>query len=399
MLRKIAKHWLMFVFLIIISMGCILTLVFNAKGIGASTYKNIRGEICENGIRLKMVSSSISIAENAFTDNLYAKNYWIEVLGLFNKTCSKKIFLDTEDRYTVYKMSNGQETWNYSGYNTDEFVNNYRVFAEDMKERDIPLLYVQAPFKINKYNNELPYGISDETNPLADNFLQGISDYNTIDLRDVIYEEGMDYDSLFYKTDHHWNSKTGLWASGIVAEELVDRYGLDIDTSFLSDENYKFTDYSNYMLGSQGKRAGIVYSGLDDFVLIEPIYDTNYQLQIPALNIVKEGNYSNTILFKENLKKDYYNGDPGRVYTGDNYSLMTIKNLNATNSTKILLIKDSFSKSVVPFLASTCKELHAIDLRTFDGSVSEYALENGIDAVVVLYNPSVVVDSNFFEFY
>ena len=399
MIKRAYKNWLMYVFLSVIILGCLVTLCFSFRPIAAEIFSGVRAEVRDNGLGINTISTITSIAENAYTDNLYGKSYWVEILGAFNKMVGKSIFLDTEDRYTVYKMTNGQETWNYHEYDTTPLADKYRVFAEDMGQRDIPLFFVQAPFKIDKYNNTLPYGIKDEMNPLADNFLSLIAPYDTLDLREVIHDSGLDYKSLFYNTDHHWTPETGLWATNVISERLMSVIGIRLDTTFLSKEYYSFTAYNSFFLGSQGKRAGVIYSGLDDFVLIEPNYDTDYQLEIPSLNISKKGNYSDTILFKENLKQDLYNGDPGRVYTGDNYSLMTIQNLNATNNTKILLVKDSFSKTVIPFLASTCSELHVIDLRTFRGSVSEYAAEKNIDAAVVLYNPSVVVDPYFFEFY
>jgi len=398
MINKLRKNWLVLIFFIAIYLGCLLTIVLKCRPIGASVYHGIYDDYKVNGVHVETVSNSVSVIENSFTQNLFGKSYWIEVLGLFNQACHKSVFLDTEDRYTVYKMSNGQETWNYRGYDVGTYAEHYKVFAENLKSERIPLLFVQAPFKINKYNNELPYGMTDETNALADSFLSQISDCDTFDLRQVIEEEKIDYDSLFYATDHHWTPKTGLWATGVIAQRIKSEYRLDLDTSFLDPGNYEYTVYSKFFLGSQGKRAGIIYSGLDDFTLIEPKYETNYHVNIPTLNISKEGDFSETLLFKEYLKKDYYNGDPGRVYTGDNYSLMTVQNYNAKNHTKILLVKDSFSKSVIPFLSSTCSELHVIDLRTFEGSVRDYAIENKMNMVIVLYNPSVVTDEHFFEF-
>ena len=398
-MRKLGKNWLTAVFILVIALCCLTTVVLSCRQIGGDVYSGVKQNIKQKGIGLHTPSDTLSVVEGAFTDNLYGKSYWIEALGLFNKITGKSIVPDSEDRYTVYRMKNGQETWNYTGYDTAEFAEKYNVFAADMKERGIPLLYIQAPFKVDKYDNELPYGITDETNPLADNFLRLISEYDTLDLREAIHESGADYASLFYDTDHHWTPETGLWASGVVAQALKDRYGTDLDGSLLDKDCYTYKTYPNYFLGSQGKRAGLIYSGTDDFVLIEPKYDTDYHVEIPALDIVRDGTYSETVLFKKYLAKDLFNGDPGRVYTGDNYALMAIRNRNAANHTKILLIKDSFSKSVIPFLASVCEELYAVDLRTFKGSVSEFAAENGIDAAVVLYNPSMVVNPEFFEFY
>ena len=393
-MKFISKNWLVILSGLIILFVGIMTVVKSGKTIAVSTFSYVK----EHGSNVELLKGTISEFEGQYTNHLYGKSYFVECFGLFNKVLNKKIILDNEDRYTVYKMNNGMLSQNYIGYDTTSFSQNYVLFSEKMDSLGIPLLYVQAPFKVDKYDNELPYGVGDETNLLADSFLQGISDKcKTLDLREEIHNQGLNYSSLFYSTDHHWKAETGLWASGVLAGKLIEFYGLDLNISHLSKDNYNYTVYEDYFLGSLGKRTGISYSGLDDFVLIEPRYVTNYQVLIPALDLVREGAYSDSVLFKEYMGRNYFEDDPGRVYTGDNYSLMMINNLISSNDTKLLLIKDSFSKSVIPSFASTCKELHIIDLRTFEGSVSEYAMSNDIDCVVVMYNPSVVVNPEFFN--
>lgn len=133
-----------------------------------------------------------------------------------------------------------------------------------------------------------------------------------------------------------------------------------MDNNYLSEEQYNYEVHENYFLGSQGKRTGLTYAGLDDVTVITPKYDTNYKYNIPVKNIEKQGTYEEALLFDDYFGNDYYNDDPTRVYTGDNYSLSIIKNELAKNDTKILLVRDSFSRVISPFLASTCKELHII---------------------------------------
>ena len=40
----------------------------------------------------------------------------------------------------------------------------------------------------------------------------------TID--EKVQEQGIDKYSLFYKTDHHWTTKSGLWACNQIADKL-----------------------------------------------------------------------------------------------------------------------------------------------------------------------------------
>ena len=57
----------------------------------------------------------------------------------------------------------------------------------------------------------------------------------------------------------------------------------------------------------------------------------------------------------------------------------------------VLFVRDSFSCPVTPYMSMSCKELHAVDLRSnITGtkrikSVSKYAKEIGADYIVIMY--------------
>jgi hypothetical protein len=73
----------------------------------------------------------------------------------------------------------------------------------------------------------------------------------------------------------------------------------------------------------------------------------------------------------------------GVVYTGN------------TDKPKLLLVRDSYSDSLVPFLTPHFSEIHLMDLRYYKTSASEYIAKNGIDAALVLYSvPNFTSDTN-----
>ena len=79
---------------------------------------------------------------------------------------------------------------------------------------------------------------------------------------------------------------------------------------------------------------------------------------------------------------------------GGQQSLGVVYGPNAQGP-KLLLVRDSYSDSLVPFLTAHFSEIHLIDLRYYKLSAAEYIQEHGIDAAVVLYSvPSFVTDSN-----
>ena len=59
------------------------------------------------------------------------------------------------------------------------------------------------------------------------------------------------------------------------------------------------------------------------------------------------------------------------------------------------MIRDSYSDALAPFLAQYFAEVHLLDLRYYRASAAQYAAENGIDRIFVLYSvPNFIADRN-----
>ena len=66
------------------------------------------------------------------------------------------------------------------------------------------------------------------------------------------------------------------------------------------------------------------------------------------------------------------------------------------NAPSLLILRDSYADSLVPFLTDAFSEIHLIDLRYYTGSVKEYIAENAIDRVLLLYSTdNFCSDSSF----
>ena len=62
---------------------------------------------------------------------------------------------------------------------------------------------------------------------------------------------------------------------------------------------------------------------------------------------------------------------------------------------RLLIIRDSYADSLVPFLTPHFSEIHLLDLRYYKLSIADYIAQNGIDQALVLYSvPNFVTDSN-----
>ena len=54
--------------------------------------------------------------------------------------------------------------------------------------------------------------------------------------------------------------------------------------------------------------------------------------------------------------------------------------------TQLLVIKDSFANSMIPFLVNHYKEVIVVDPRYYKKSIINYIKENDIKDVLILYN-------------
>ena len=92
---------------------------------------------------------------------------------------------------------------------------------------------------------------------------------------------------------------------------------------------------------------------------------------------------------KGNDEKDYF--------LGGRQPLCVIESDKAPDGPKVLVIRDSYSDSLAPFLTERFSEVHLFDPRNNLTSVKDYVAQNGIDSVIVLYSfQNFATDQNLF---
>ena len=86
--------------------------------------------------------------------------------------------------------------------------------------------------------------------------------------------------------------------------------------------------------------------------------------------------------------------DKYSMFLGGNQPLAVVRTPH-TDAPKLLIVRDSYTDSLVPFLTAHFSEIHLVDPRYYKLSVADYIQENGIDEALVLYSVSnFVTDKN-----
>lgn len=255
-------------------------------------------------------------------------------------------------------------------------------------------LFVMTPGKIDPQGTSLPTGYTDTTNASADILLQQLTENGVtcLDLRLSMAAEGITWEEAFYITDHHWTPETGFWAYDQVLKQLQTMGAIDaVDSFYTSMDNYEFRTYPNTSLGSDGKRTGIYFAGLDDSTFIIPKYENSIRLELPQHGIVHEGAYENVSYYtgyhEDFNDPDYFNYSMYGVYGWGNNPITLWRNAGAPENRKCMLIGDSFGNvpfSLMSLYFTSCDEL---DMRFYDGDFQEHFQEYAPDIVVLMFNP------------
>ena len=245
---------------------------------------------------------------------------------------------------------------------------------------------VLAPSKIARTDIEIS-GKVDFSNQNGDNFMQGLRNngIDVIDLRDDLINDNLNQHELFFVTDHHWLPSTARWAASHVEKYLSNQYGFNDASSLLDEKNWNEVVYPNWFLGSRGKKVTLARAKPEDISLYYPKFPTNFELEIPSMNMIKDGDFSILYDMKKMKQDDIYEDNPYATYSYGDRAIKYIRNKNTLDTHKVMILSDSFGDSMIPFLATGIKEICVIDLRHFDGSLRQLMSEYKPDDVIVLY--------------
>lgn len=173
---------------------------------------------------------------------------------------------------------------------------------------------------------------------------------------------------IFYRTDHHWTTLGAFYGANTLLETLgKEPLKADDFTVETASADFNGTLYSS---------SGVHW--------LEP--DTmEFWVEEEGLSVIswRNGKPEEAALYDRSYleKKDKYS-----AFLGGNQPLCVIQNETVADGSKLLLIRDSYADSIAPFLAQRFSEVHLLDLRYYRAPAAQYAKENGVSDICVLYS-------------
>ena len=254
--------------------------------------------------------------------------------------------------------------------------------------------YVQAPIKASPTEDLMSLHIRDHANENGDQLLAMLKadgiDY--LDLRPILGEgkTPQEYHQMFFRTDHHWLPQTAVHAAYIVGQKLARDCGIEMDLSQLSLAKYDIEMKDGLFLGSSGKKVTLARTKPDDFPILHPKESTHFFMNWYGLRPDQEGPLEIAYDSREIAIKDVYRLNTYCMYGYGEQPLYFLENrkLEQLKDQKVLIIKDSFTDTMGPFLGMGIKHLVVVDVRAFTGSVETLIRKEKPDVIFVMYTPA-----------
>lgn len=343
-------------------------------------------------------------AENAVNQDLDRDHLFIQLYGGVQRLSLRRVVEDPVEENAVVKLSNGSLNFinlNRTSRSTAEAnAAATAALAQDLQVLGIPYRFLLAPQKIQPGSDLLPPGLAENGNENADAFLAGLEEAGVsyTDLRPLFVETGR-YGDYFFRTDHHWKPEAAFYAWQTLVPLLEEAYGFSMSPALTAEDQWETDVLEDFFLGSQGKRVGSLYAGVDDFTVYRPKFETNFTYTCYAAGMDRRGTFSQSVCFPERIaQRDWFHGNPYTYYAGGDYPLARIVNHRHPHGPKIVLLRESFACALTPFLALSCSELTTIDLRHFQGNLMEAITAQDPDLVLTLYTASTTGLDTMFVF-
>lgn len=356
-----------------------------------SGYRVIRYWIGDTKVNNATIAYGTDKIETDYISNFFGKSHFINLNGAIRNLIGQREMngvVKLENGYLLTTMEECPEEMIVEFGDAVVGLNHY------LQEQNIPLLYAVTPYTSSKYDPQLPTGVEDYGNINTDRFLEYLESFGvaTMDLRQLMYEDGVDQYSLMYRTDHHWTTEGGFYAYGKIADYLMETLDCKIDERVRDINNYTIVTYEDWHLGSRGQRTGLFYSGIDDFALFVPDFETS------LLKGTEEGTLEELAYNMEPLSnKDYTSRFTYDYVLQDSISHFT--NNLAHNDKRILVVGDSMELAVAPFLDISFREVMYLSNYQSYELTEELIDEYQPDAVVFLYYAGRITDGdNPFDF-
>lgn len=345
----------------------VLTLISEKEVFSATENRNLASfpKISIESIKDKSFMDGL---EKYLSDHFIGRTEWVEA------KVKTEVLIGKEEINGVY-ITNDMliQKLNTPDYDkVNKAMEAINKFAADNKAN----IYVMfAPTAGGIYSGELP-----ENAPVFNQkaFIEYMynklnSNVTTIDVYNSLYAVRDEY--IYYRNDHHWTS----YGAYCGYKTAIKKLGF----SEISYNKYHIEHASNSFKGTLYSKT--LYDKIIPDMVDLYNYENGAKVTSVEVNDGMEVKEYDSIYFREYLKeKDKY-----LVYLGPNQPLIKIKT-DVKNERKLLVIKDSYANTFIPFLTQHYSEITVLDLRYIRTSYNDIVNMDDYNQVLIIYSAATM---------
>ncbi|MEG0626362.1 DHHW family protein [Anaerorhabdus sp.] len=329
----------------------------------------------ENRYLAKLPSFSVSALfkdnytgdlETYITDQFIFRDEWISI-----KSLSRKLTGSIENN-GVYFGKENQLLQMFSTTDLETVRRSIEQINTFIKSIDVPVDLMIVPTASEIESDALPIFAYNENQESILNYIQSHVDAGWVDT----YTTLTGASDVFFNLDHHWNEKGAYLA-----------YQAYMDYLKVVPETFTYTQVSDDFKGTLYSKAGTFW------LKGEPLYKIVPNNEVKSSLTFEDGSTMDSLYSDKYLsQKDKYS-----YYLDGNHALVTVKNEGIKDSLgKIVVVKDSYSHILIPYLASHYEEIILVDLRYYRLPISNLIQEEEVSRVLLVYNiENFLLDKNF----
>ena len=369
--RKVQEQLVGIIFILILFLFLIINIIVPNK---EKSVQENRMLATKPKFRLSsLISGDYDEKFEAYMDDQFVgRDMWRKLKVTVDRICGSRL------ENGVYIGRNGQLLEQIEVADENHLAANIKAiksFSESQKK--IPVRMMLVPDAANVLNHSLPALAKPEDQTQMFRMVRkDLGD--SVEWIDVSTELNKHKtEKIYYKTDHHWTTLGAFYAFQAAAPSL----GIEGDLS----GKYVSHAVSNSFNGMLASKSGVNLGEKEQIDIYVPTEEDTDLI----IDYVDEGKRSTSLYDSSKLKeKDQYT-----VFLGGNSSLLDIRTVS-TSTKRLLLVKDSFANSFIPFLTPYYREIVVVDPRYYSGTINDLMDSYRISEVLFLYSGNTFFKDN-----
>ncbi len=279
--------------------------------------------------------------ETWFSDHFMHRDFWIELKSM------TRLGMGAIENNEVYYADGERLVSRFASVDDTVVQSNVETILAFSEEQNITPNILLVPTAAWGASETLPFGAWDiDQEALLSRLADAFETVNFIPLLNDMPNDP----SLYFRTDHHWNEQGAYYGYKAICRDVLHK----------EPNRFRYEDAGTSFSGTMYSKSGAFWTSPDTIRTILP------ETPVTAVTTLDDGTVLDGVYNPARLKeKDQYT-----YYVDGNHAREDI-HTDVSNGKTAVLVKDSYSHILVPYLYTEYEDLILIDLRYYHAPVSD----------------------------